>query len=762
MDRILDKHDVRTPLVIAHSIILSGHVQGVGFRPFVYRLANQCQIVGWIENRMGQVAIHVESTAEKLDFFERKLISDSPTHATPSITSKNTVPSKYYDEFTIRESNPQSLVAIAITPDLPVCQECIAEMTDSNNRRYQYPFINCTACGPRYTLIQKMPYDRVNTTMASFELCKACQLEYDNPLDRRFHAEPIACANCGPQLRFRQNDTEINNTTLAIEACCNALKQGLIVCIKGIGGYHLMCDACNDEAVLNLRQRKPRPHKPLAVMMMQHQLSYYVETEAITDRLLSDTAHPITLLRKKPNTPLAEQIAPGLNEVGVMLPYTPLHHLLLQKFAGPVVATSANISGEPMLTTEHDTEVRLGHVCDAYLHHDREIQRPADDPVFKIIANKPRPLRLGRGNTPLELQLPFSLDAPVLATGGQMKNTIALAWDNRVVISPHIGDLNSLRGQQVFSQTIEDTQSLYQVKAERVLCDAHPGYSSHRWARQAGLVTHSIYHHHAHAAVLAGEFPQEKRWLVFTWDGVGMGSDNTLWGGEALLGSPGQWLRVASIQAFHPPGGELASRQTWRSAAALCWQANINWTFSGPNFNMVYAAWQKHLNSPQTTAIGRLFDGAAALTNIIHQTSFEGQGPMLLEAAALQGNATAINLPMHKDPAGIWRSDWSPLLPQLLNKKKTVADRARCFHETLAQLVLQQAKKIQAEYGDFAVGLCGGVFQNALLTERVITLLQEHSVRVYVPQQIPVNDAGLCYGQIVEHFGLTKNQASPL
>jgi hydrogenase maturation protein HypF len=739
----------------ARHYVLTGHVQGVGFRPFVYRLARETGINGWIENQMGQVMIHAEGSMENLQAFEHGLIGQAPPHSDPLLSETHDAECKHYDNFSIRSSNAAAPPAIRIIADLPACDSCLQELADTGDRRFHYPFINCTSCGPRYTLIRHLPYDRANTTMAEFALCPDCRREYEEPLDRRFHAEPIACPVCGPQLSYRDEHHEINDTGQALAACVQALRLGKIVAVKGVGGYHLMCDACSDEAVKTLRQRKPRPDKPLAVMLVDTQLEEHVETQAMHRQLLLGPVHPITLLTKKPASTLSVFIAPGLHEIGVMLPYSPLHHLLLQSFGGPLVATSANISGEPVLTDNDEVERRIGQVTDACLHHNRPIQRPADDPVYRVIQNKPRPLRLGRGNAPLELTLPFHLDSSLLAVGGHMKNTVALAWDDRIVISPHIGDLDSLRGQQVFAQVIDDLQELYQVKAQHLICDAHPGYSSSRWAQDSGLPVHSVYHHHAHAACLAGEFPEEDRWLVFTWDGVGLGTDQSLWGGEALLGNPAHWQHVASMRPFYLPGGERAGREPWRSAAALCWESGLEWQAPVPDAELVYQAWQNKLNSPQSSSVGRLFDAAAALTGLASHASFEGQGPMLLEAVAIQGQGGAIDLPLEKDVTSVWRTDWSPLLPLLANSELSVADRARCFHESLANALLQQAMQLRRTSGTFAVGLSGGVFQNRLLAERVFTLLEDNDFRCYLPEQLPVNDGGLCYGQVIEYHSTT-------
>jgi hydrogenase maturation protein HypF len=758
----------------ARHIVLGGRVQGVGFRPFVFRLAHAHGVAGWVKNLTGQVEIFAQSRVDALDRFAHALVDAAPPLSRPEILSARVAPLADVSGFTILASESVERPEIHVPPDYFACDDCVRELNDPTDRRYRYPFINCTQCGPRYTLIGKLPYDRPNTTMSGFALCPACRAEYDNPLDRRFHAEPVACAACGPQLEWR-NWTRGNGVKGdgALAACVHALRTGRIVAVKGIGGYHLMCDARSDEAVADLRGRKPRPHKPLAVMFPVRGAESAngpslargprldpiadgldaVRAEAVLtpvhEALLRDPMRPIVLVPKRPDATLSKEIAPGLSEIGVFLPYSPLHHLLLDAFDAPLVATSANVSGEPVLTDNRDVETRLAHVAHAFLHHNRPIARPADDPVFRVIAGAPRPLRLGRGVAPLEVDLPVHVPQPLLAVGGHMKNTIALAWGARAVVSPHIGDLDAPRSLAVFEQVIDDLQTLYGVRAARIVHDAHPGYASTRYARRAGLPAAAVFHHHAHASALAGEYPQVARWLVFTWDGVGYGEDGTLWGGEALLGSPGQWRRVASMRPFHLPGGERAGREPWRSALALCWEAGIDWRARPTDVELLRQAWDKRINTPQSSAVGRLFDAAAALTGLNLRSSFEGQGPMLLEAAC-RDDGEIVKLPLAPDPHGVWRSDWAPLLTDLIDARRPVSERAAMFHASLAQALLDQARCLRDAHGAFTVGLSGGVFQNRILAERVVGLLRSHSFDVRFGEQIPCNDAGISFGQLIE------------
>ncbi len=733
---------------------LAGRVQGVGFRPFVYRLAQRFGLTGWVKNATGRVEIHAEGPEPALHAFEQALIAEAPALSRPRLLATEPAPSQAHARFEIASSGAGE-ADIHVPPDFFACDNCVRELNDPNDRRHRYPFINCTQCGPRYTLIERLPYDRPNTTMAGFTLCPDCRREYENPLDRRFHAEPVACPVCGPRLLFRDANSEITDTASALAACVATLRAGKIVAVKGIGGYHLMCDARSDAAVARLRETKPRPHKPLAVMFpWRGEDGLDAVREAVTPdaeqaRLLHDPMRPIVLVPMGESSGLSARIAPSLKEIGCFLPYSPLHHLILNDFGGPLVATSGNISGEPVLTDNAEADARLKHVAEAFLHHNRPIARPADDPVYRVIAGSPRPLRLGRGVAPLELDLPFRLAKPLLAVGGHMKNTVALAWGNRAVISPHIGDLDAPRSLAVFEQVIADLQQLYGVTARRVACDVHPGYASTRFAKKLGLPLVSVLHHHAHASALAGEYPDVKNWLVFAWDGVGFGADGTLWGGEAMLGKPGQWKRAASFRPFHLPGGEKAGREPWRSAVALCWETGIEWKNCPEDTTILRQAWDKHLNAPQTSAVGRLFDAVAAFTGINYKSSFEGQGPMMLEAS-VNGDAGPAVLPLTMDAQGVLRADWAPLVPVLMDTQRSPAERAAIFHASLAQSLVEQAKALRDKHGAFTVGLSGGVFQNRVLTEAALARLAAAGFDTRLGQQIPCNDAGISFGQVIE------------
>jgi len=643
-----------------------------------------------------------------------------------------------------------------VPPDYFMCDDCKHELQDSSDRRHAYPFINCTQCGPRYTLIEALPYDRKNTSMSGFPLCPECEAEYLDPADRRFHAEPVGCPRCGPQLRFEEPGSEtVVESDAALARAVSAIRAGDIVAVKGIGGYHLVCDAHIEEAVATLRERKRRPEKPLAVMfpvagndgldIARNYVSFTDEEAAIT----SGPIRPIVLARRNANCTLAGNVAPGLDEIGVFLPYSPLHQLLLDEIGGPVVATSGNISGEPVLTDNGEALRRLRSVADGFLQHNRPIVRPADDPVYRRIAGRMRPLRIGRGCAPRELELPYLQRQPMLAVGGHMKGTLALSWDNRVVVSPHIGEMDSPRSLDVFEQVASDLQELYGVRASRIVCDAHPGYTTHRWAQRQGLPVDTVWHHDAHASAVAAEFDRPGDWLMFAWDGVGLGRDGTLWGGEALVGRPGNWTRQASLRTFRLPGGDKAGREPWRSAAALHWECGLDWAAPQDMDGFARAAWDNDLNCPVTSAAGRLFDAAAAMVCDYPVASFEAQGPMMLEALC-RSSADGIELPLLEGDDGVQRTDWQPLLGMLADRSIDPARRAELFHGSVAMAIAGQAKAIRAQHDIAQVGLCGGVFQNRVLAEQTIALLEEAGFNVYLPLALPCNDAALSYGQVAE------------
>jgi len=747
----------RVKAVVARRIHLEGHVQGVGFRPFVYRLAQDHGVKGYVQNQLGEVEVVAIGAADIVEVFVRDLVGSAPPLSSPTISRIETIDAVETDDFAIIDSLADADAQVFVPPDYFMCDDCRRELEDPADRRHAYPFINCTQCGPRYTLIEALPYDRPNTSMSGFPLCPDCEAEYRDPADRRFHAEPVACAQCGPHLSFEEKAGEpIGDSQLALARSVAAIQAGSIVAVKGIGGYHLVCDARDEQAVGRLRQRKYRPDKPLAVMFPVRgedgldAIREHVSVGEDEASLIAGPMRPIVLAARRPGCTLAANIAPGLDDIGVFLPYSPLHQMLLSGVGGPVVATSGNVSGEPVLTDNAEAALRLNGIADAYLQHNRPIVRPADDPVYRRIGDRMRPFRIGRGCAPRELGLPWAQEAPTLAVGGHMKGTVALAWDRRVVVSPHIGEMDSPRSLDVFEQVARDLQALYDVQARRVVCDAHPGYTTNRWAqRRSGLPVETVWHHDAHASAIAAEVDLPGRWLVFAWDGVGLGPDGTLWGGESLYGEPGDWQRFSSLRTFRLPGGDKAGREPWRSAAALHWECGLEWAASPDEEGLAKAAWDTDLNCPVTSAAGRLFDAAAAMICGIGTASFEAQGPMQLEALC-RNRAHPVDLELAECDDGVLRVDWRPLLDVIGDHAIEPAERAEIFHASMAATVARQAKAARERVGVEQIGLCGGVFQNRCLTEQTIGMLAKAGFDVHLPESLPCNDAALSYGQAAE------------
>ena len=737
---------------------MTGRVQGVGYRPFVYRLAHEHALAGYVRNLRGDVEVIVSGRQATLDAFERELVDRAPPLAQPRVRGVAPCDAPVGRGFAIAPSSAADAPEVSVPPDFFACDQCIAELGDPADRRHAYPFVNCTQCGPRYTLIEALPYDRPNTSMARFPLCPACQREYEDPLNRRFHAEPVACPVCGPHLTFVVPGREaLTGDAAAVEAAVGVLREVRVLAVRGIGGYHLLCDARDEAAVRRLRERKRRPDKPLAVMFPQRGADGLdaareeLQIGTVEQAALSDPARSIVLVPRRADGHLAPSVAPGLGEIGAFLPYSPLHHLLLGAFGGPVVATSGNVSGEPVLTEPHEAEERLAAVADAFLHHNRPIVRPADDSVVRIAAGRARPIRLGRGLAPLELELPAELPEPVLAVGGHLKLTVALAWGRRVVVSPHVGDMGTRRSELVFEQVARDLQRLYDVRARRWLCDAHPGYTTTRWVQALGEPFSTVLHHHAHASALVVEHAVTEPAVVFAWDGVGYGADGTLWGGEAFVGRPGAWERRASLRSFRLPGGEKAGRAPWRSAAALCWEAGVECPVPIPD-PIVRAAWERGLNAPQSSAAGRVFDALAAIVLGVAETSFEGQGPMWLEACAEPVQRFPV-LPIEPDTQGVLRIDWAPLLESCSDGRLSSGERAGAAHASLADAICRVAEAERTRSGVAVAGLTGGVFQNRRLLELALDGLEGRGFRVLCPTRIPANDGGLSYGQVAEFLG---------
>ena len=744
---------------------VQGAVQGVGFRPFVYRLATTLNLSGWVNNSVAGVSIEVEGTQPQLSAFQTRLLAEKPPIAQIENVSAVWLDAVGYEGFEIRRSSQtdeRQHNSVVVLPDLATCPDCLAEIFDPRDRRYRYPFTNCTNCGPRYTIIQRLPYDRAATTMGGFPMCPACLEEYENPLNRRFHAQPNACPDCGPHLSFWENEELLAQRDRALMRTVAALQQGKIVAVKGLGGFHLMVDARNETAVSRLRQRKQRPAKPFAVMYPSlASIKADCEVSEAEAALLQSSQSPIVLLGKKTGfSAIAPAVAPRNPNLGVMLPYTPLHSLLLQQLEFPVVATSGNLASEPICIDETEARIRLQGIADCFLVHNRPIARPVDDSVVRIVGNRPMILRRARGYAPfpLRIQLPnVNTSARVLAVGGHLKNTIALHQDGQVFLSQHIGDLETARSRQLFQDTIVSLSNLYNFQADEIVCDRHPDYYPSQYAQaftsQRGLPLTQVQHHLAHILACVAENNLSLPVLGVAWDGTGYGLDNTIWGGEFIYITPETWTRVAHWRTFPLPGGEKAIKEPRRSALGLLYEMTgeiAHRGFTSSEQPILRSMLQKGLNSPKTSSVGRLFDAIASLVGLAQIVSFEGEAAMALEFA-IEGNDTTETYPLNLIPATENTPlilDWEPMVREIqsnLQQQTPVRIIAAKFHNTLIAGITKIANQMQAS----TLVLTGGCFQNKTLLEKAITTAKENHQQPYWCQTLPPNDGGIAFGQII-------------
>ena len=756
------------------SLVLRGAVQGVGFRPFVYRLASELKLSGWVRNTSEGVCIEAEGPHDRVEIFLDRVEAERPPHAfIQSIESKMLDPAGYR-EFRILPSAGGKKSAL-ILPDIATCDECLAEIRDPGNRRYRYAFTNCTNCGPRFSIIQGLPYDRCNTTMRRFEMCPQCRREYDDPLDRRFHAQPNACPVCGPQLDFV--DAEGHHRARredALDRAAEVIREGCVVALKGLGGFQLIVDARNNDAVLRLRQRKRREEKPFALMVPDLRWADGLcHIRPAERRLLTGPAAPIVLLERKTDgrsEDIAPGVAPGNPTLGIMLPYTPLHHLLLGALDAPVVATSGNLTDEPICTDNDDAAERLRGIADFFLMHDRPIARHVDDSVARVLVGRELLLRRARGFAPLPVRVARPLPS-TLAVGGHLKNTVAVTIGRNVFLSQHIGDLETASAQSAFEQAVHDLGILYDTSAEWTVCDLHPDYASTRFARRSGARVLPIQHHYAHILSCIAENEIEPGGLGISWDGTGYGTDGTIWGGEFLRITREGFSRFGHLRAFPLPGSEMAVREPRRSALGLLYElwGDDLWSrghefldrnFRDSELRVLRRMLEGNLQCPRTSSAGRLFDAVASLLDLRQVSSFEGQAAMELEFQALplgpdlRSRSTSI-YPVAFQPstgssadseAPCWLVDWGPMIEGILQEfteSVPVPEIVSKFHRTLCETMVEMARRSRER----RVMLSGGCFQNRLLTEIGVARLQEEGFQVYWHQQVPPNDGGLALGQ---------------
>jgi len=738
-------------------VAIRGAVQGVGFRPFVYRLAQELGLLGWVNNSAAGVFVEAEGPRPLVRAFVRRLESDKPEISIIQSLEATFLDPVGYAEFEIRESTGGEKLAL-VMPDLATCPACVSEIFDTNNRRYCYPFTNCTNCGPRFSIIAALPYDRAATTMRIFAMCEPCAREYQDPADRRFHAQPNACPTCGPQLTMWNGDgIEIARLNEALLAAADAIREGKIAAVKGLGGFHLMVDARNQQAVQELRARKRREQKPFALMAPSfEQALQYCSASEVERRLLRSPECPIVLLpRLSGATGLAAAVAPGNPTLGVMLPATPLHHLLLRDLGFPVVATSGNLAEEPICTDEHEAVERLRGIADVFLVHDRPILRHVDDSAVREVCGRELVLRRARGFAPLPIQIGTQL-APVLAVGGQQKNAIAAAVGEQAFISQHIGDLETEGSHQAFQSVIRAFQDLYDFKPKAIACDLHPDYLSTQYAEKTGLPLVKVQHHHAHILSCMAENHLLPPVLGIAWDGSGMGSDGTVWGGEILHVTSSGFRRVAHLRPFLLPGNAKAVREPRRVALAILYEIFGNQAFSldvpavhafsASERSTLQTMLRQRLNTPTTTSAGRLFDAFASLLGLRQVANFEGQAAMELEfalAGTKEDNSYPYNIRSEGDT--LWL-DWEPAVRAVLAEPAADPGIASArFHNTLVEMAVDVAKRI----GEENVVLSGGCFQNRYLTERMVSRLLASEYRPYWHQRVPPNDGGIALGQIM-------------
>ncbi len=778
------------------AIAVRGVVQGVGFRPFVFNAARSRNLSGWVRNESDTVRIEVEGERAALDGFLAVLREAHPPAARiDSIDVSQTDCLETPDEgFQIRlsaggSSSEPMIPGPTIPADLATCDQCLDEIRDPAQRRFGHAFANCTNCGPRWSIIEGLPYDRPRTSMARFQMCPDCQAEYRDPADRRFHAQPIACPRCGPTLRLLdRHGNRVADDNEALDAAAEAVLAGRIVAIKGLGGYQLVCDATNDQAVSLLRERKQRPAKPLAVMLSTlDETRLHCRLSDEEARTMSSPAAPILLLRRRsdgePASRIAEVVAPGNPYLGAMLPYTPLHHLLMAKINRPIVCTSGNLSEEPMATRTDDALARLGHVADIFLAHNRPIVRPVDDSVARVGPDGLQVLRRARGYAPLAIglgvekgtrfNLPerpggcfaqikpgpfFGPGGPtILAVGGHLKNTVAIGLGDQAVLSQHVGDLDNVPSVELFERTIGDLVDFFRVTPDVVACDLHPDYASTRHGERlaAGwdVPLVRVQHHHAHAAACIAEHRLEGPVLGLAWDGTGYGSDGTVWGGEALLCERAEFVRVAHLRTFALPGADRAVRQPRRSALGVLYEilgdgaiVRAGEWFSESELNVLAALLARSIHAPRTSSMGRLFDAVAAICSLGDVISFEGQAAMALEFAADWRVRDAYPLPLGETVPAV--ADWEPLVRAVLADRaagRPVEQIAARFHNSLAQMALAIAQRA----GCPRIVLSGGCFQNALLTDRVRPRRLEAGFAVYTHKKVPPGDGAIALGQVL-------------
>lgn len=760
---------------ISQHIHINGIVQGVGFRPFIYNLALEHNLAGWVCNSASGVDIEVTGEADNVTGFTAAIPQQAPPLAQIDSIDNWSIKEQFSASFKIIPSQNQATDFIPVSPDVAICDDCRQELFTPADRRYRYPFINCTNCGPRFTIIKEIPYDRPKTTMAEFELCPDCRAEYENPHDRRFHAQPVACPVCGPQVWLEDaQGIRLADKEVAIQAARQMLAEGKILAIKGLGGFHLACDAANDEAVAALRGRKHRPAKPFALMAFDlPTIGQYVELDEASEKLLSSPQAPIVLLPKKPETSLAEGIAPGQTRLGFMLPYTPLHLLLLEPAPGypqAFVMTSGNLSEEPIIHDNQIARERLAGIADAFLLHDRPIEERIDDSVFTIFQGQPYPVRRARGYAPNPIRLSEPVPQ-VLAVGPQMKNTICLTREKYAFLSHYIGEMENWETYQDFKSAINHYQSLFRIVPQVIAHDLHPDYLSTQYAleraEREGLPAIGIQHHHAHlaAAALENQIPPDEQVAGLIFDGTGYGTDGAIWGGEVLVGNCDTFSRPYHLQPLPLPGGEVTIRKPARMALSLLWSLGMPWednlapvqALSPIERESLRHQLEHHINVPLTSSMGRLFDAISALLGVRQEVSYEGQAAIELEVLAEPGEVGYYSWQIVEDEIVV-----TPMVASILDDLKkgiSPAVISARFHNTIGRLGLDLAERIRQQTGINKIALSGGVWQNLHLLETATTLLYNNGFTPLIHRHTPPNDGCVAFGQaMIAAYRYSRNK----
>jgi hydrogenase maturation protein HypF len=741
-------------------IKVEGIVQGVGFRPFVYNLALSKGLKGWVNNNSEGVSIDIEGLDENIEIFLYELKSNPPSL---SKIDNITIQEKsicYYNNFSIKESEKKIQSITLISPDIALCKECRDDILNPNNRRYFYPFTNCTNCGPRYSITKEIPYDRINTTMHKFKQCKACEEEYKTPSNRRFHAQPNACHICGPNIYLTDNkgnfiqDLVHNNETI-VNWTAQKLKEGYIFAIKGLTGFHLVCDGENEKAVESLRKRKNRPHKPFAVMIKDLKtVKEYCSVDGLEGEILTGIRKPILLLSKLKDYSLPESLAPNQNTLGVMLPFTPLHELLFFSDLRVLVMTSGNAQGLPLEYINESALAHLSPVVDFFLMHNRDIYMPVDDSVSKVVLGKERLIRRARGYAPEPIN--FEDLRPILSYGSNMKNTACIAKDNFLFLSPHNGDLENLETFQHYKRNVEHFKNIFTFKPEYIAADLHPDYFSTQYARSQKLPILQIQHHHAHIVSCMAENTIKDKVIGICYDGTGFGADGKIWGGEFLICDVKEYIRAAHLDYIGMPGGQMAIREPWRMAVSYLYKAmpeNIDYIINnyGKEALTLIKMLQKNLNCIETSSMGRLFDAVSSIIGICNIISYEGQASIELEAQIENESSSFYPYKLVTD-GDRCIIDTMPLINALIKDKNLgVSEKvlSQRFHNSVVEFSVEVCKNLRALYNINIAVLSGGVFQNTYLLINITKALEKQGFIVYSNCRIPANDGGIALGQTI-------------